>query len=88
MGRDKDAWCKYHRVRGNDTDDCIHLKREIDKVIQNGKLRGYTRGRRDESGTDDVKDNRMGEEEKHTLNTISGGFASSQARPGRIMRAK
>jgi len=77
MGGDKDAWCKYHRVRGHDTDDCFHLKREIEKLIQNGKLRGYTRGRRDESGgdTDDVKDNRRGEEGKHTLNTISGGFA-------------
>ncbi len=42
MGCNKDAWCKYHRVRGHDTDDCIHLKREIEKLIQSGKLRGYT----------------------------------------------
>jgi len=77
MGGDKDAWCKYHRVRGHDTDDCMHLKREIKKLIQSGKLRGYARGRHDESGrgTDDVRDNRRGEESKHTLNTISGGFA-------------
>jgi len=77
MGSNKDAWCKYHRVRGHDTDDCIHLKREIEKLIQSGKLRGYTRGRHDENGwgTYEVRDNRHGEENKHTLNTISGGFA-------------
>jgi len=76
MGGDKVAWCKYHHVRGHDTDDCIHLKREIEKLIQNGKLRGYTRGRRDENGggTNDNRDNRRGEEGKHTRNTISGGF--------------
>jgi len=77
MGGNKDAWCKYHCVRGHDTDDCIHLKREIEKLIQNGKLRGYTRGRRDENGEgiDHNRDDRRGEESKHTLNTISGGFA-------------
>ena len=77
MGGNKDAWCKYHRVRGHDTDDCIHLKREIEKLIQNGKLRGYTRGKRDEDGegTNRSRDDRRGDEGKHTLNTISGGFA-------------
>ena len=33
MGGNKDSWCKYHRVRGHDTEDCIHLKREIEKLI-------------------------------------------------------
>jgi len=77
MGSNNDAWCKYHRVRGHDIDDCIHLKREIKKLIQSGKLRGYTRGRHDENGrgTDEVRNNRRGEENKHTLNTVSGGFA-------------
>ena len=77
MGSNKDAWCKYHRVRGHDTDDCIHLKREIEKLIQSGKLRGYTKGRHDENGrgTNEVRDNRRGEENKQTLNTILGGFA-------------
>jgi len=55
----------------------MHLKREIEKLIQSGKLRGYTRGRHDENGrgTYEVRDNRRGKESKHTLNTISGGFA-------------
>jgi len=55
----------------------MHLKREMEKLIQSGKLRGYTKGRHDERGrgTNDVRDNRRGEENKHTLNTISGGFA-------------
>ena len=45
MGHNKDAWCKYHRVRGHDIDDCIHLKREIEKLIHNGKLREYAKER-------------------------------------------
>jgi len=77
MGSNKDAWCKYHRVRGHYTDNCIHLKRDIEKLIQSGKLRGYTKGRHDENGrgTNEVRDNRRGEENKQTLNTILGGFA-------------
>jgi len=76
MGNNRDAWCKYHRVMGHDTDDCIHLKREIEKLIQSSKLKGYTKRRQDENGwgIDKVRDNRRGEENKHTLNTISGGF--------------
>jgi len=33
MGHNKEAWCKYHIVRGHDTDDCLQLKREIEKLI-------------------------------------------------------
>jgi len=77
MGSDKDAWCKYHRVKGHDTDDCLHLKREIERLIQNGKLRGYAKEKYDEDRRrpNETRENRRGEETKHTLNTISGGFA-------------
>jgi hypothetical protein len=39
MGKDKNKWCKYHRIRGHDTDSCVHLRQEIEKLIQSGKLR-------------------------------------------------
>jgi hypothetical protein len=76
MGADKDKWCKYHRIKGHDTYSCIHLCREIERLIQNGKLRGYTQDRRDESRhkTEDKKEGAQ-EEKRHTLNTISGGFS-------------
>jgi hypothetical protein len=38
MGLDQNAWCKYHTIKGHTTDDCIHLKREIENLIQDGKL--------------------------------------------------
>ncbi|XP_024632850.1 uncharacterized protein [Medicago truncatula] len=45
MGPNMDAWCKYHLVQGHNTDECVHLKREIEKLIQSGKLRGYAKER-------------------------------------------
>jgi hypothetical protein len=74
MGEDRDKWCKYHKLRGHDTDSCIHLRREIEKLIQSGKLRGYTRDKRDERPKASKKEE-VAEEKRHTLNTISGGFA-------------
>jgi len=41
MGTDKGSWCKYHIIKGHDTDPCVHLRQEIEKLLQNGKLRGY-----------------------------------------------
>lgn len=74
MGEDRDKWCKYHKLRGHDIDSCIHLRREIEKLIQSGKLRGYTRDKRDERPKASKKEE-VAEEKRHTLNTISGGFA-------------
>jgi len=48
MGLNQNAWCKYHRISDHTTDDCKHLKREIQKLIQDEKLRGYVKGNRSE----------------------------------------
>jgi len=32
MGSDRDGWCKYHRIRGHDTNSCVHLRQEIEKI--------------------------------------------------------
>lgn len=58
MGTETAKWCKYHRVRGHDTDFCIHLRQEIETLIQNGKLRGYAQeGRGDNRKKADNKRN-------------------------------
>jgi len=77
MGHNKDDWYKYHRVKGHDTVDCLRLKREIEKLIQSGRLRGYAKEKYDEDRRrpDGARDNRRGEETRHTRNTISGVFA-------------
>jgi len=78
MGSDKDKWCKYHRIQGHDTDSCIHLQKQNEKLIESGKLRGYVQGDGDEDkGRPERETRKEGrdEERRHTLNTISGGFA-------------
>ncbi|XP_024630733.1 uncharacterized protein [Medicago truncatula] len=80
MGHDLEAWSKYHKIRGHTTDNCWRLKKEIDKLIQEGKLGGYVKGERSEDEgrppEEENEDNhRKDPKECHTLNTISGGFA-------------
>lgn len=76
MGAETTRWCKYHRVRGHDTDSCVHLRWEIELLIQSGKLRGYVReGMGDNRKKAEHKKEEAGEGERHTLNTISGGFS-------------
>jgi len=80
MGTDKNKWCKYHRSRGHDTDSSIHLRQEIEKLIQNGKLRGYAQEERGENKRKTERETRKeghSEEKRNTLNTISGGFVGA-----------
>lgn len=43
---DTTKWCEYHRLVGQDTDDCYTLKREIKKLIKAGRLKQYDCGSR------------------------------------------
>ncbi|KAL0313588.1 UNVERIFIED_CONTAM: hypothetical protein Sradi_5758100 [Sesamum radiatum] len=36
-----DKYCRFHKDRGHSTEDCCHLKNEIEKLIQRGYLREY-----------------------------------------------
>ncbi|MHC6132814.1 retropepsin-like aspartic protease, partial [Serratia marcescens] len=42
--RNESKYCKYHRDRGHDTEDCWDLKREIENLIQRGRLSDYVQG--------------------------------------------
>ncbi|GAA0173404.1 hypothetical protein LIER_27028 [Lithospermum erythrorhizon] len=68
---------EYHKDHGHDTDDCRHLKIEIEKLIQRGQLKDYVhketqsvnrRFDRDRSGSPDGPPNITGR-----VNIISGG---------------
>ena len=39
--RDMTKYCKFHRDHGHQTDDCIHLKKEIEFLIRRGHLHRY-----------------------------------------------
>ncbi|GJU12492.1 hypothetical protein Tco_1134888 [Tanacetum coccineum] len=36
--RNSSKFCKFHREVGHNTDECMHLKRQIKELIKNGKL--------------------------------------------------
>ncbi|KAK4385916.1 hypothetical protein Sango_2715600 [Sesamum angolense] len=36
-----DKYCRFHKDRGHNTEDCYHLKNEIEKLIQRGYLKEY-----------------------------------------------
>ncbi|KAL0426322.1 UNVERIFIED_CONTAM: hypothetical protein Slati_2807000 [Sesamum latifolium] len=36
-----DKYCRFHKDRGHNIEDCYHLKNEIEKLIQRGYLREY-----------------------------------------------
>ncbi|KAK9071736.1 hypothetical protein SSX86_008165 [Deinandra increscens subsp. villosa] len=38
LGSDMGKYCDYHKDRGHDTDNCRHLRGEIEKAIKSGKL--------------------------------------------------
>ncbi|GKV18335.1 hypothetical protein SLEP1_g28734 [Rubroshorea leprosula] len=38
---DKNKHCDYHRTYGHNTEDCQHLKDELEFLARNGKLEGY-----------------------------------------------
>ncbi|GKV01749.1 hypothetical protein SLEP1_g14280 [Rubroshorea leprosula] len=43
----KSKHCDYHRTYGHNTEDCQHLKNELEFLAHNGKLEGYLGGTQD-----------------------------------------
>lgn len=44
MGPDPHCWCKFHKVKGHQTDDYYHFKKEIKCFIQKGHQERYVKG--------------------------------------------
>ncbi|RDX99758.1 hypothetical protein CR513_17152, partial [Mucuna pruriens] len=42
-GKDKDSWFDFHRAFGHSTEDCWTLRMQIEKLVQDGRLRHYIR---------------------------------------------
>ena len=41
--RNQNKYCRYHQDIGHTTEECIALKDEIEKLIQEGYLQNYVR---------------------------------------------
>ncbi|KAL8247276.1 hypothetical protein R6Q59_008492 [Mikania micrantha] len=62
--RDKSTYCDYHHVHGHDTNDCWHLKRQIEKFHSNGNLKHLVAQKKGE------KASKEGEKVIHEIYTI------------------
>ncbi|XP_021773517.1 uncharacterized protein LOC110737465 [Chenopodium quinoa] len=85
----KNKYCHYHKDVGHDTNDCINLKRLLDKLAEKGMLNSYvmkskfTYTRTDNTSEKRLKNDKSKDKEDDGNNTdsgflvvISGGFAS------------
>lgn len=43
-GKHTQKYCKYDKVKSHHTNDCHQLKKEIEKLIQEGHMRRYVQG--------------------------------------------
>ncbi|MED6120918.1 hypothetical protein PIB30_025402 [Stylosanthes scabra] len=62
---DWNAYCKYHKQNGHDTEDCRDLLEFVEKGLKKGKFREYT-GRSNDRGDDRRTRQRVGSPDKST----------------------
>nr|GEV38253.1 reverse transcriptase domain-containing protein [Tanacetum cinerariifolium] len=56
-----DKLCEFHREVGHNTDECMHLRRQIEELINNGKLSHVIKELKQGSGKDQPKAAKKGE---------------------------
>ncbi|GAV82764.1 hypothetical protein CFOL_v3_26215, partial [Cephalotus follicularis] len=74
--RDSDKYYRYHRDHGHDTQECNHLKNQIEDLIRKGHLRKYV----DRDAPQERREHREEapqQPEEGLIHTIFGGVASS-----------
>ncbi|GJU09753.1 hypothetical protein Tco_1132149 [Tanacetum coccineum] len=59
--RNNNKFCEFHREVGHNTDDCMHLKRQIEELIKNGKLSHVIKELKQGSRKDQPKTAKKGE---------------------------
>ncbi|GJQ96084.1 reverse transcriptase domain-containing protein [Tanacetum coccineum] len=59
--RNSNKFCEFHGEVGHNTDECMHLKREIEELLKNGKLSHVIKELKQNSGKDQPKANKKGE---------------------------
>ncbi|GKB93187.1 reverse transcriptase domain-containing protein [Tanacetum coccineum] len=59
--RNNNKFCEFHGEVGHNTDECMHLKRQIEELLKNGKLSHVIKELKQNSGKDQPKANKIGE---------------------------
>ncbi|GJX68394.1 reverse transcriptase domain-containing protein [Tanacetum coccineum] len=59
--RNSNKFCEFHEEVGQNTDECMHLKRQIEELLKNGKLSHVVKEIKQNSGKDQQKVNKKGE---------------------------
>ncbi|GJS27551.1 hypothetical protein Tco_0488171 [Tanacetum coccineum] len=59
--RNNNKFCEFHGEVGHNTDECMHLKRQIEQLMKNGKLSHVIKELKQNSGKDQPKANKKGE---------------------------
>ena len=79
--RDKSKYCRFHQDHGHYTDECRHLKDQVETLIRQGKLQKYVKKmdpyryqwKEDQDRTQEIKDTNPPTGE---IKTISGGITA------------
>ncbi|GKF81026.1 hypothetical protein Tco_0239628, partial [Tanacetum coccineum] len=59
--RNASKFCKFHREVGHTTDECMHLKRQIEEMLKAGKLSHLIKELKQNNGKDQAKVANKGE---------------------------
>ncbi|GJR75336.1 hypothetical protein Tco_0087701 [Tanacetum coccineum] len=59
--RNNNKFCEFHGEVGHNTDECMHLKRQIEELLKNRKLSHVIKELKQNSGKDQPKTNKKGE---------------------------
>ncbi|XP_021717068.1 uncharacterized protein LOC110684934 [Chenopodium quinoa] len=77
--RNKKLWCEYHKECGHTTRNCRELKRALDKLAEEGKIKRYLKSPpkdKQSKAAKEVQEAHSSADTNLSINVIAGGFAS------------
>ncbi|XP_022874021.1 uncharacterized protein LOC111392857 [Olea europaea var. sylvestris] len=69
--RNQSKYCHFHRDHGHDTEECLQLKKEIERLLRRGLLAKYVKNDKGRQRVEGIPPPRAG-----VINMIIGGVAS------------
>ncbi|XP_065861056.1 uncharacterized protein [Euphorbia lathyris] len=91
LGRYPNKYCRFHRLNGHDMNDCYELKREIEKLIERGKLSQFVRKEATNDKTivpHETEARPEKKQKKGVINVIAGGIYEPSTKRSRREQRK